>query len=284
MFPPNGARLDLATRDGKPDPIALKLTGGSSRSPCWSTASRCRRNRADTLFFTPDGPGFARLTVMDAPAQPTAWWCGLPTAPRPRFRRPMPARLFPVDPDKTRRKRHNKRRFGAQSAIVQPRFPGCDVFPIVRRKRQIPSPINLASDKLCIHEHDRQRSSAGLLASQGPRRTRRFRRRVAPARRAALLILVSLLAFLPGFFHIPPVDRDEALFRAGDQADDRDRRLRRHPLSRTTCATSKPVGIYWLQAGVVKAGARRSACLPRAHDDLALSHTVAARRDRRGAG
>ena len=31
-------------------------------------------------------------------------------------------------------------------------------------------------------------------------------------RAAAVLILVSLLAFLPGFFQIPPVDRDEAYF------------------------------------------------------------------------
>jgi len=65
-------------------------------------------------------------------------------------------------------------------------------------------------------------------------------------------VLVSLLAFLPGFFQIPPVDRDEAYFaqatkqmvETGDYVDIRyqaDTRYR------------KPVGIYWLQAGVVKA-------------------------------
>src|SRR5579872_2673047 len=70
-------------------------------------------------------------------------------------------------------------------------------------------------------------------------------------RAAALLILVSLLAFLPGFFQIPPVDRDEAYFaqatkqiiETGDYVDIRyqdDVRYR------------KPVGIYWLQAAVVK--------------------------------
>ena len=32
------------------------------------------------------------------------------------------------------------------------------------------------------------------------------------ARAAALLVVVSLVAFLPGFFNIPPVDRDEARF------------------------------------------------------------------------
>ncbi len=71
-------------------------------------------------------------------------------------------------------------------------------------------------------------------------------------RAASLLVLVSLLAFLPGFFQIPPVDRDEAYFaqaskqmvETGNYVDIRyqgDVRYR------------KPVGIYWLQAGVVRA-------------------------------
>ena len=101
-------------------------------------------------------------------------------------------------------------------------------------------------------------------------------------RAAALLILVSLLAFLPGFFQIPPVDRDEAYFaqatkqmvETGNYVDIRyqgDVRYR------------KPIGIYWLQSGVVKGGAgARRVC--RAREDLALPHTVAARRARRGAG
>jgi 4-amino-4-deoxy-L-arabinose transferase-like glycosyltransferase len=65
------------------------------------------------------------------------------------------------------------------------------------------------------------------------------------------LLVVSLLLFLPGFFQIPPVDRDEAYFaqatkqmiQTGDYVDIRyqdDVRYR------------KPVGIYWLQAAVVK--------------------------------
>jgi 4-amino-4-deoxy-L-arabinose transferase-like glycosyltransferase len=67
----------------------------------------------------------------------------------------------------------------------------------------------------------------------------------------AILVLVSLILFLPGFFQIPPVDRDEAYFaqatkqmiETGDYVDIRyqdDIRYR------------KPVGIYWLQAAVVK--------------------------------
>ena len=64
MFPPNGARLELAANG---DPIALKIAGGRGRSPSWSTACRCRhRPAAARCSFEPDGPGFVRLTVMDA--------------------------------------------------------------------------------------------------------------------------------------------------------------------------------------------------------------------------
>jgi penicillin-binding protein 1C len=67
MFPPNGARLELASSEGgRPDPIALKVTGGTgpltvlvNGAPIPGAAGR------RTLFFDPDGPGFVRLTVMD---------------------------------------------------------------------------------------------------------------------------------------------------------------------------------------------------------------------------
>src|ERR671933_79860 len=74
-------------------------------------------------------------------------------------------------------------------------------------------------------------------------------------RRAVLaLVIVALLAFLPGFFGIPPVDRDEARFaqatkqmiETGDYIDIRFQDEVRY---------KKPVGIYWLQAAAVKAGA-----------------------------
>jgi penicillin-binding protein 1C len=67
MFPPNGARLELANDgSGKPDPIALKVTGGAGPLTVLVNglpvpAPPGRR----TLFFEPDGPGFVRLTVMD---------------------------------------------------------------------------------------------------------------------------------------------------------------------------------------------------------------------------
>ena len=72
------------------------------------------------------------------------------------------------------------------------------------------------------------------------------------ARAVAVLIIAALLAFLPGQFSIPPVDRDEARFaqatkqmlESGDYVDIRFQDATRY---------KKPVGIYWLQAGAVKA-------------------------------
>src|SRR5262249_28071424 len=67
MFPPNGARLELTTTGTKADPVALKIGGGVqpltvlvNGVPVATTTDR------RTLFFDPDGPGFVRLTVMDA--------------------------------------------------------------------------------------------------------------------------------------------------------------------------------------------------------------------------
>lgn len=69
---------------------------------------------------------------------------------------------------------------------------------------------------------------------------------------AAFLVALSLAAFLPGFFQIPPVDRDEARFaqatkqmlETGDYVDVRFREAR----------YNRPVGIHWLQTGAVKLG------------------------------
>jgi 4-amino-4-deoxy-L-arabinose transferase-like glycosyltransferase len=72
------------------------------------------------------------------------------------------------------------------------------------------------------------------------------------ARAVSVLALVALIAFLPGQFSIPPVDRDEARFaqatkqmiESGDFVDIRFQDVPRY---------KKPVGIYWLQAGPVMA-------------------------------
>ena len=71
------------------------------------------------------------------------------------------------------------------------------------------------------------------------------------ARAVAFLLLCGLLLFLPGFFNIPPIDRDEARFaqatkqmvESGDFVDIRFQDDVRY---------KKPVGIYWLQAAVVE--------------------------------
>jgi 4-amino-4-deoxy-L-arabinose transferase-like glycosyltransferase len=68
----------------------------------------------------------------------------------------------------------------------------------------------------------------------------------------AVLLVFTLLALLPGFFTIPPVDRDEARFaqatkqmlETGEYVDIRFQDEVRY---------KKPVGIYWLQASAVKA-------------------------------
>jgi len=72
-------------------------------------------------------------------------------------------------------------------------------------------------------------------------------------RAAVLLVVFSLVAFLPGFFQIPPVDRDEARFAQATK-----QMLETHEYVdirfQDEVRYKKPVGIYWLQAAAVKAG------------------------------
>jgi 4-amino-4-deoxy-L-arabinose transferase-like glycosyltransferase len=80
-------------------------------------------------------------------------------------------------------------------------------------------------------------------------------------RAVALLVVCGLLLFLPGFFGIPPIDRDEARFaqatkqmvESGDFVDIRFQDDVRY---------KKPVGIYWMQAAAVEAASALG--LPRA--------------------
>ena len=66
MFPPDGARLELAA--GRPaDPVALKVAGGTGALTVMVNGVPIPANGGRyALFFQPDGPGFVRLTVMDA--------------------------------------------------------------------------------------------------------------------------------------------------------------------------------------------------------------------------
>ncbi|MBI3703399.1 MAG: penicillin-binding protein 1C [Rhizobiales bacterium] len=66
MFPPAGARIEW-TGSQASEPVALKIAGGLAPLTVMVNgvpleAGGTRR----TLFFQPDGPGFVRLTVMDA--------------------------------------------------------------------------------------------------------------------------------------------------------------------------------------------------------------------------
>src|ERR1700756_2633253 len=80
-------------------------------------------------------------------------------------------------------------------------------------------------------------------------------------RAVAFLVVCGLLLFLPGFFNIPPIDRDEARFaqatkqmvETGDFVDIRFQDDVRY---------KKPVGIYWMQAAAVKTASALG--LPRA--------------------
>src|SRR5206468_3284302 len=70
-------------------------------------------------------------------------------------------------------------------------------------------------------------------------------------RAVAGLVLLALVSFLPGLTSIPPVDRDEARFaqstkqmlETGNYVDIRFQAGTRY---------KKPIGIYWLQAAVIK--------------------------------
>jgi penicillin-binding protein 1C len=67
MFPPNGARLEVAAGGGRFDPVALKVAGGVEPLTVLVNGQPVRADAGRrTLFFEPDGPGFLRLTVMDA--------------------------------------------------------------------------------------------------------------------------------------------------------------------------------------------------------------------------
>src|SRR5712675_1483746 len=81
------------------------------------------------------------------------------------------------------------------------------------------------------------------------------------ARSVAFLAVCGLLFFLPGFFNIPPIDRDETRFaqatkqmvETGDFVDIRFQDDVRY---------KKPVGIYWLQSAAVETASALG--LPRA--------------------
>ena len=229
---------------GRPEPIALKLAGGVgpltvlvNGLPLEAPSGR------RTLFFEPEGPGFVRLTVIDATRR-----------------------------DRQRAGAAAVTGIGAHSTRAQLRA--------AVRGRTISLLSALQSQTGSGHGRCGRQRGRQAMAARGLTEDRRLRVALACAR-VAVLLVVALLSFLPGFFAIPPTDRDEARFaqatkqmvETGDYVDIRFQDEVRY---------KKPVGIYWLQAGVVKTA--QALGVPEAlHHDLALSHSLAARRDRRGA-
>jgi penicillin-binding protein 1C len=68
LFPPDGASLELSRGEGPaPDAVPIKISGGTPPLTVLQDGVPLRAKRsAHTLFFTPSGSGFVRLTVTDA--------------------------------------------------------------------------------------------------------------------------------------------------------------------------------------------------------------------------
>jgi penicillin-binding protein 1C len=68
VFPPNGARVELAsTTDGGKLPLVLKINGGKAPYRWLANGAPLPdTSRKRTQRWTPDGPGFSQLTVIDA--------------------------------------------------------------------------------------------------------------------------------------------------------------------------------------------------------------------------
>jgi penicillin-binding protein 1C len=65
LFPPDGAHLELISADDKPAPVPLKVTGAVAPLTVLVDGVPARAQPRGTLFFQPNGPGFARVTVID---------------------------------------------------------------------------------------------------------------------------------------------------------------------------------------------------------------------------
>ncbi len=66
LFPPDGARLDLAATDGKTNAVPLKITGAVAPLTVLVNGVPVPEPDHGALFFRPDGPGFSRVTVIDS--------------------------------------------------------------------------------------------------------------------------------------------------------------------------------------------------------------------------
>jgi penicillin-binding protein 1C len=67
VFPENGVRLDVGMTAGRLDPVGVKVLGGTPPLTILVNGAPVAKGHGRRpMFFDPDGPGFLRLTVMDA--------------------------------------------------------------------------------------------------------------------------------------------------------------------------------------------------------------------------
>jgi penicillin-binding protein 1C len=66
LFPPDGARIELTEGNGVPAPVPIKLTGAIAPLTVLVNGNPAPAQARQNLFFKPPGPGFARVTVIDA--------------------------------------------------------------------------------------------------------------------------------------------------------------------------------------------------------------------------
>lgn len=66
LYPPSGARIDVSSVAGKPDVVPVKVTGAIAPLTVLVNGVPVSKHGPSDLFFQPDGPGFSRITVMDA--------------------------------------------------------------------------------------------------------------------------------------------------------------------------------------------------------------------------
>ncbi len=125
-----------------------------------------------------------------------------------------------------------------------------------------------------------ERTAADRLGAQASRRSSTMP--PASHRRAvAVLLAVALLALPAGLLQHPADRPRRGALRAGHQADGRERRLHRHPLPGR--GALQEAGRHLLAAGRRREDRERARRSRRADHHLALSHSLADRRDRRGA-
>ncbi len=77
VFPPNGARVELASStDGGKLPLVLKINGGKAPYRWLANGAPLPdTSRKRTQRWMPDGPGFSNLTVIDANGKRRALNC-----------------------------------------------------------------------------------------------------------------------------------------------------------------------------------------------------------------